>query len=187
MSVLIVRAADLAARAHAGQRRKGEGDVPYVNHCTAVACLVAGVTDYAETIAAALLHDTVEDSEVTLDQLSAEFGPRVAELVACVTDSAEVTSLALSERKAAQAEKMRSAPDAAKLIKIADQTSNLRDIVAMPPDWSTARKQAYLDGARMVVDACRGVSESLETAFDEAAARLAASLQLTPRAATAAP
>jgi len=176
MSALVVKAADLAARAHANQRRKGEGDVPYVNHCAMVARLAANVTDDEIVLAAALLHDTVEDSEFTLSDIMEEFGESVAEIVDFLTDSSEVTDLPLAERKAAQAEKMRSAPWGAKLIKIADQTSNLTDLAEMPPGWSTQKMQTYLEGAQMVVDACRGVSEALEDRFDKAAERLKATL-----------
>lgn len=172
MSNLIVRAANLAARSHADQRRKGDGDIPYVNHCTAVACLVAEVTDNEDVLAAALLHDVVEDSDVTVDDLIAQFGPRVAEIVDTVTDSAAVTALSLADRKAAQADKMRNASREAKLVKIADQTSNLTDIVAMPPDWTADRKRTYLEGTEQVVDACRGASAELEAKFDAAAQRL---------------
>jgi len=171
---LIIRAADLAARAHAGQRRKGEGEVPYVNHCTAVAALVAGVTDDEATLAAALLHDVVEDSPATVSQIEEQFGSEVAEIVAFVTDDPAIVKLPLAERKARQADKMRTAPHAARLVKIADQTSNLTDIVAMPPGWPPEKMRAYLDGARQVVDACRGTSGPLEAKFDEAARRLEA-------------
>ena len=176
MSQLIVRAADRAARAHTSQRRKGEGDIPYVNHCTAVAALVASVTDDEATLAAALLHDTVEDSDATLDDIIREFGPQVAEIVSAVTDAEEITDLPLAERKAKQAAKMRTAPLGAKLVKIADQTSNLTDIVNIPPGWSVEKRTAYLEGTIQVVNACRGVNEALEQKFDEAADRLRATL-----------
>lgn len=173
---LIVRAADLAARAHAGQRRKGKGDVPYVNHCTAVAALVADVTGDEATLAAALLHDVVEDSPATLSQIEEQFGSEVAEIVAFVTDDPAIENLPLAARKSRQAEKMKAAPRAARLVKIADQTSNLTDIVAMPPGWPPEKMRAYLDGARQVVDACRGASGPLEAKFDEAARKLEAQL-----------
>ncbi len=176
MSELIIKAADLAARAHANQRRKGEGDIPYVNHCTAVARLVATVSNNEATLAAALLHDTVEDSDATLEQIADEFGPDVAAIVDAVTDADDITDLPLAERKAKQAEKMRTAPDGAKLVKIADQTSNLTDIVNIPPGWSVEKRTAYLEGATQVVAACRGASETLEQKFDEAAARMRATL-----------
>ena len=176
MSTLIIRAADVAARAHASQRRKGERDIPYVNHCTAVARLVAEVSTDEATLAAALLHDTVEDSDATLEEIERDFGAEVAVIVAAVTDADEIGDLPLAERKAKQAEKMRTAPDGAKLVKIADQTSNLTDIVDIPPGWSVEKRTAYLEGATQVVAACRGVSETLEQKFDEAAKRMRATL-----------
>ena len=176
MSILIVKAADRAAKAHVSQRRKGEGDIPYVNHCTAVANLVATVTTDEATLAAALLHDTVEDSDATLEEIEREFGLEVAAVVDAVTDAAEISDLPLAERKVKQAEKMRTAPNGAKLVKIADQTSNLTDIVDVPPGWSVEKRIAYLEGASQVVDACRGVSAALEEKFDKAAARMRATL-----------
>jgi len=176
VSALLVRAADLAARAHVDQRRKGYGDVPYVNHVIAVAALVGGATDDAEILAAALLHDVVEDSETTVEDLTALFGARVAALVGEVTDDPAIATLPTFQRKGMQAKKMAAASDGAKLIKVADQTSNLVDLVQSPPGWPPDRMRAYLDGARLVVDACRGVDSGLEAAFDAAAERLAAAI-----------
>ena len=188
MSSLIIQAVDLAARAHADQRRKGKDDVPYVNHCTAVARLVSTVTEDEAILAAALLHDVVEDSDVTLEDISKIFGDTVASIVAFVTDDPSLSTLPLAERKAAQADKMRGASRAAKLVKIADQTSNLTDIVDMPPGWSTEKMRAYLLGAQTVVDACRGASETLEAKFDlSRAASCIRALRVNRRATTTAP
>ncbi len=176
MSSLVVRAADLAARAHVDQRRKGYGDVPYVNHVIGVAVLVSSVTEDSEVLAAALLHDTVEDSETSIDDIAALFGPRVAGLVGEMTDDPAIATLPTFQRKGMQAKKMAIASDEAKLIKVADQTCNLVDLEQTPPGWPPDRMRAYLDGARLVVDACRGVDAGLEAAFDSAAERLAASL-----------
>lgn len=172
MSALLARAADFAARAHLGQYRKGPGDVPYVNHVTAVAALVAGATDDPEALAAALLHDSVEDSEATVEDIGSLFGARIAEIVAEVTDDPAIATLPVYQRKAHQAKHMQTASHEAKLIKIADQTCNVTDLVESPPGWPPDRMKAYLDGSRLVVDACRGTDTGLEAAFDGAARRL---------------
>ena len=155
-----------------GQRRKGEAAEPVVNHLAEVADLVARATDGVDVdvIVAAVLHDTVEDTETTFEELAGRFGARVAALVAEVTDD---KTLPLAERKRLQVEHAASASRGAKLIKIADKTSNLRAMAESPPrDWSAARRAAYLDWGRQVVDNCRGVDRWLEEQFDEAAAAL---------------
>src|SRR5258708_24814553 len=85
---LVSEAADLAALRHTGMARKGRGNEPYINHLAEVANLLATVTDGAdaELVAAGWLHDTVEDTETTREELAQKFGGRVADLVAEVTD-----------------------------------------------------------------------------------------------------
>ena len=85
--VAIMRAADFAARKHANHRRQGEGAEPYLNHLIEVATLVAEATDrHPDAVIAALSHDAVEDQDVTNAEIADLFGPRVASLVAEVTD-----------------------------------------------------------------------------------------------------
>ncbi|MEM6488331.1 MAG: HD domain-containing protein [Pseudomonadota bacterium] len=165
-------AAALAVAAHDGQRRKAERDpAPYAVHVFAVAELVAEHTDLGTDGAiAAVLHDTVEDSDVTLAEVEARFGTAVAALVAALTDDGAVARLPLAQRKAAQAAKIAAAPPAARAIKIADQTSNMRDLPLSGRLWPVARCLTYIAGARRVVDACRGPFPALEDAFDAAAA-----------------
>ncbi len=120
-------------------------------------------------IAAALLHDTVEDTETAIEELADRFGKRVAAIVAEVTDD---KSLAKAERKQLQITKASSKSHEAKLVKLADKIANLRDIANSPPaDWSDARKAEYFDWAKAVVASLRGTNTSLEAAFDEAYAR----------------
>lgn len=170
-TVLLARAYELAARSHANQRRKGPDDIPYVNHVCAVALLAAEAfgKDDPEAIAAAVLHDVVEDSDITEDEITAQFGARVSSIVAELTDAPGLAELTMPERKTKQAEKMARATPEARVIKIADQTSNLRDRTNCVILWSRERNLDYLAGARRVVDACRGVAPSLEAAFDEVA------------------
>ncbi|MBI4906605.1 MAG: bifunctional (p)ppGpp synthetase/guanosine-3',5'-bis(diphosphate) 3'-pyrophosphohydrolase [Acidobacteria bacterium] len=149
----ILRAAHFAAECHAGQRRKGANGEPYINHLLEVASLVAGVLDSPDehVVIAALLHDTIEDTGVTREQLTREFGADVASLVVEVTDD---KSLPKAERKRLQIASAPHKSRRAQLIKIADKISNLRSIVVSPPpEWSYERKREYFEWARRVVEA----------------------------------
>ena len=165
---LILRAANFAADKHRDQRRKDAKASPYINHPLALANVLAnegGVTD-AIVIAAALLHDTVEDTETTIEELEAAFGLDVAHIVAEVTDD---KTLPKEDRKRLQVVKSASKSDGAKLVKLADKICNLRDIASSPPaNWSISRRQAYFDWAAEVVAGTRGVSPTLENSFDQA-------------------
>jgi GTP diphosphokinase / guanosine-3',5'-bis(diphosphate) 3'-diphosphatase len=163
----LLKALKFAADKHRDGRRKDVDKSPYINHPIAVAHVLAqaGVTDEA-TLVAAVLHDTVEDTETTLDELAHEFGPEVAGLVAEVTDD---KSLPKQVRKEAQ---VAHAPDVsakAKRLKMADKICNVRDVAASPPaDWEEQRRREYLDWAERVVAGCRGCEPSLEERFDAA-------------------
>ena len=166
--VLLSRAADYAARQHIAQRRKGERAEPYVNHLTEVAGLLAEATDGSDVVLlmGGLLHDTLEDTDATYEDLVERFGPEVAALVAEVTDD---KSLPKEERKRLQIEKTPAKSRRAKLLKLADKTSNLRGLVASPPTgWSPERLRDYVVWAHDVVRSCRGLNPRLEAAFDEA-------------------
>ena len=166
--VLLAQAADYAARQHIAQRRKGERAEPYINHLTEVAALLAEATggNDATLLAGGLLHDTLEDTDATYEDLEQRFGPEVAALVAEVTDD---KSLPKEERKRLQITKTPAKSRRAKLLKLADKTSNLRGLVASPPmGWTEARLRDYVVWANDVVRSCRGLNPRLEAAFDEA-------------------
>ena len=166
--LMLTKALDFAARRHAHQRRKGATAEPYVNHVIAVAHLLAEVTEGrdAELVAAGLLHDTVEDTDTTLDELSQAFGADIADLVAQVTDD---KSLPKAERKRLQIEKAPGKSERAKMLKLADKVCNLKSLRESPPeDWDDARRRDYFDWAKRVADGCRGVNGFLEQAFDRA-------------------
>ena len=169
--VLVLDAASFAADKHRRQRRKDAEASPYINHPLTLADILAregGVED-AKVIAAALLHDTVEDTETTIEELEARFGKRVASMVAEVTDD---KSLSKDERKRLQIVKASSKSPGAKLVKLADKIANLRDLVSAPPaGWSNERKVEYFEWAKTVVQGLRGTNASLEAAFDEVYAR----------------
>jgi len=165
---LLFKALTFAAYKHRHQFRKGINPAPYINHSIAVADLLVNVGNVsdAETIVAALLHDTVEDTETTLIELESEFGPTVSELVAELSDD---KSLPKDQRKRLQVQHAATLSRSARLIKLADKTCNLRDVVGDPPDgWSLQRKQEYFDWAKTVVREMRGTSVELEKAFDAA-------------------
>ena len=165
--LLVLRAAGFAADKHRDQRRKDVTATPYVNHPLAVANLLAGaggVTD-SELLAAALLHDTIEDTETTRDELREIFGERVTSLVEEVTDD---KSLPKSRRKSLQIENAPRKSDGAKQLKIADKICNVRDLDGdSPAEWSRERKLEYLDWAVAVIAGCRGVNLDLDHLFDE--------------------
>jgi len=166
--VRIARALDFAARKHAAQRRKGEAQEPYINHLAEVALLVAEATGGADAdlVIAAYLHDTIEDQGVKREELEALFGADVAGLVIEVTDD---KSLPKARRKELQVEHAPHKSPRARMLKIADKTSNLRSILSSPPkDWSVERKREYFEWAAKVIAGCRGVSPWLEAQFDEA-------------------
>lgn len=165
---LLLDAAHFAAVRHRTQRRKGADASPYINHPLEVAALLAecGVDD-AAVLAAALLHDTVEDTETTPDELAARFGARIAGLVAEVTDDKRLPK---AERKRLQIVHAPQLSAGARLVKLADKICNVRDVTHHPPDWPHARRREYLAWAAAVVDGCRGSHAELETRFDAALA-----------------
>lgn len=176
-AAFLLRALDFAARAHAGQRRKGKKADPYINHPIEVAMLlatVAGVTD-PEVLAAAVLHDTLEDTRTRAEDLGALFGTRVLLMVKEVSDNKRFTS---AVRKALQVEHAPLLTREAKLIKLADMTSNLRSVNTDPPTaWPTERKLEFVAWSEAVVNAgLRAASAELATIFDQEVARARAAL-----------
>ena len=163
---LLVKAASFAARRHRDQRRKN-GDIPYVNHPLAVArrlTEIGGVRD-VNVLAGAILHDTVEDTAATHEELVREFGEKIAGIVAEVTDD---KSLSKVERKRQQVEHARTMSSEARLVKLADKLDNLSDLATRPPSsWSLARIQGYFCWAWTVVEALGPVNEGLRRALDE--------------------
>ncbi|NJO09287.1 MAG: bifunctional (p)ppGpp synthetase/guanosine-3',5'-bis(diphosphate) 3'-pyrophosphohydrolase [Leptolyngbyaceae cyanobacterium SL_1_1] len=162
---LILQAASFAAQKHRHQRRKDAEQTPYINHPLAVAQMLSEVAlPDAVMIAAALLHDTVEDTDTALEEIEQSFGTDVRQVVAEVTDD---KSLPKAVRKQRQIEHAGCVSDRAKLIKLADKIANIRDVVLNPPaHWSSDRKLAYLDWAKQVIDQIRGIHPDLETRFD---------------------
>jgi guanosine-3',5'-bis(diphosphate) 3'-pyrophosphohydrolase len=163
---LLVRALAFAAHKHRDQRRKDPNASPYINHPIALANVLINegdVTDL-ETIAAALLHDTVEDTTTTYDELVSEFGTGIADVVMEVTDDKRLVK---AERKQAQIDHAKHLSERARFVKLADKISNLRDVADCPPaNWPLERRQGYFDWAKEVIDQLRGCHPQLEAVFD---------------------
>ena len=164
---LLMKALAFAADKHRDQRRKNQDASPYINHPIDLANILCneGRVDDIEVICAALLHDTVEDTETTFEDIESEFGKPIQQIVKDVTDD---KSLNKAVRKQKQIEHAAHVSDKAKLVKLADKISNLRDIANDPPTgWSLERRQEYFDWAKDVIDQLRGVSPRIESLFDD--------------------
>jgi len=164
----LISAIAFAADKHRDQRRTDTEKLPYINHPIALANLLAneaGIDDQ-RVLLAAILHDTIEDTDTTEQALVRHFGKDVANIV---TEVADDKTLPKAERKRLQIEQASQLSRRARLVKLADTICNLRDIAASPPaNWSVERKQAYFDWARVVVDGLRGTHPGLEHLFDQA-------------------
>ena len=143
---------------------------PFVTHLSETAELVAKAGGGPEEVAAAWLHDMVEDGHVTLDAIRERFGDAVASLVADLTDPEDVLgSETIQQRKAAQAKRLAAAPAGAKRIKMAEQISILRAMAKeRPRSWSVERSTGYIEGTRHVADICRDTSPFLYEQFTAA-------------------
>src|SRR5690349_13190322 len=158
----LLRALVYAARKHTKQRRKGNREIPYINHPIEVATLVAtvGACDDVAVLQAAILHDTIEDTDATPDEIEREFGAEVKALVLEMTDD---MSLPSPQRKLVQIDKAAGLSHGAKLIKIADKIANVGDIARHPPpDWSAERRKNYFNWTALVIDRIRGTNAALE-------------------------
>jgi len=163
---VLLEAIRFAADKHRAQRRKDTDQSPYINHPIEVVQLlweVGGVRD-VEVLLAAILHDTIEDTETHPKEISDRFGEQVLSFVLEVTDD---KNLPKGERKRLQIVNAPHKSYGAKLIKLADKACNVRNLVTMPPkDWSLKRKQEYLLWGEKVVAGLRGTNAALEEYYD---------------------
>lgn len=166
-TAILLAAIQFASRKHSTQRRKGEDASPYINHPITVTHLLAdtgGITDLI-TLMAAVLHDTIEDTETTPGELEELFGQTVRKVVEEVTDDKTLDKAVRKERQIEHAPRL---SRRAKAIRLADKIANVRDVVeSPPPDWSLARRIEYLDWTEKVVAGCRGTNDGLERRYDE--------------------
>ena len=164
---LVLKAAQFAAQKHKGQIRKDRDECPYIDHLKSVARVIAevgGIND-PQIQAAAWLHDTLEDTETTPEELEATFGKRVCQLVQEVTDDKTLPKEERKQQQIQHAPKL--SPDAV-LIKLGDKISNVIDVSNTPPtDWTLERRKEYLDWAEAVIDKCPKVNSALEQRFED--------------------
>jgi len=162
----LIEAIGFAARKHSKQRRRDAEGTPYINHPIAVMRLLsseAGIDDL-ETLTAAVLHDTIEDTDTTREELETLFGTEVSLIVCEVSDD---KSLSKGERKRLQVEHAASLSYKARLVKLADKTCNLRDLLHTPPvEWPLWRRREYFEWSAEVVNGIRGTHATLEALFD---------------------
>lgn len=170
LSPLPMKALAYAARAHRGQHRSGNGD-PYVNHVIEVAQMIASVEpEHAELTAACFLHDVLEETPVTADELRVGFGEAVTAIVLDVTDP---EGLKGRSRRQRQVDHTAVCGRPVRLLKLADKISNVEELLDIAPErFDACGARNYLKWARRVVDICRGEAPVLEARFDASAARL---------------
>lgn len=166
-NLLVLQAVEFAAHKHKDQRRKDKHASPYINHPVKVALVIAeigGIED-PEVLAAAILHDTLEDTDTTPAELEQYFGKKISKIVAEVSDD---RSLPRPERKRKQVEHAPQLSKSATLVKLGDKICNVADLIIAPPaDWSMARKTEYLNWAEQVIKHCKPVNQALETHFSK--------------------
>jgi guanosine-3',5'-bis(diphosphate) 3'-pyrophosphohydrolase len=163
---VLARALAFAAQKHRDQRRKGAEASPYINHPIALFDHLVNVGSVEDTgiLCAALLHDTIEDTETTQAELTEHFGALISGIVAEVTDD---KTLPKPERKIRQIEHAPHLSTRARAVKLADKTCNLGDVAERPPHhWDLERRREYFDWGKQVIDGLRGEWPVLEAAFD---------------------
>lgn len=156
-----------AAKKHIKQKRKGNDAAPYINHPVEVVNLLTniGKIEDFDILIAAVLHDTVEDTDTTIEDISDKYGANVALMVSELTDD---KTLSKKERKEKQVEHAPHISEGAKQVKLCDKISNIRDVLENPPDgWSDERRLEYIGWGERVVAGLRGVNPNLEKHFDE--------------------
>ena len=163
---LLFKALAFSAEKLSKQTRKDIDKSPYINHPIALANILAQRWVIDENVlCAAILHDTIEDTETTADELRKNFGEKITSIVLEVSDN---KSLDKKVRKQLQIDHAASLSKEAKLVKLADKIANITDIINTPPvNWSKERKQEYFAWAKAVVDNLRGVHQGLEGEFDD--------------------
>ena len=165
----VIKAADFAARKHKDQRRKNKEATPYINHPIGVANILTGegkITDPI-VIQAALLHDTVEDTDTTIEEIGEVFGDKIKQIVAEVTDD---KNLPKQTRKQIQIDTAHKKSPEAKLVKLADKLYNLRDLDSadgVPAGWEEKRVNEYFIWAFNVVKGLRGSNAEMEKELDK--------------------
>ena len=165
--LLILQAVEFAAHKHKDQRRKDEQASPYINHPVKVALVIAEIGNIKdpEVLAAAILHDTIEDTDTTAEEIEQHFGKNIRSMVEEVSDD---TSLPRAERKQKQVDHAPHISTGATLVKLGDKICNVVDLIDAPPaNWNIERKTEYLEWAEKVIKNCRPVNKALEAHFSK--------------------
>jgi guanosine-3',5'-bis(diphosphate) 3'-pyrophosphohydrolase len=161
----LIDATDFAAKKHRGQKRKDAYGTPYINHPIKVVQLLStvGGIRYGEGLIAGMLHDTIEDTGATAEEIEARFGKIVADIVMEVSDD---KTLHKAERKRLKIETAARLSRAAKTVTLADKIANVTDLAYRPPvGWDNKRCQTYVDWASAVVDECADANSWLAAEF----------------------
>ncbi len=164
---LLLKALKFAADKHQHQRRKNKAASPYINHLIEVAGLLweTGNVRDLDTIAAGILHDTIEDTDTSPTELETEFGSKIRRIVEEVTDDKRLSK---EVRKQLQIDHAGESSWEARQVKLADKICNVHDLIDAPPaDWSLQRRLDYVDWAEHVIQGLRGTNALLEQRFDE--------------------
>ena len=165
---IILKAAAFARQAHEGQRRK-YNDRPYINHPARVAGRVAAHPRATEAmVAAAFLHDVVEDTPHTSDEVSTHFGPDVARLVEELTNPSKGSNAPRRERKQLDRDHLAVVSDEAKIIKLLDRIDNLQEMVDAPGNF----RRKYCEESRLLVGVISDVDAELQAELLDSVERL---------------
>ncbi|HEC60187.1 hypothetical protein LCGC14_1021930 [marine sediment metagenome] len=162
-TVMLIEAINFAAKAHKNQRRKGDGDSPYINHLIEVLSLLSSSAKVTDTniLIAAVLHDILEDTDTSESELIDKFGATVASYVSSVSDD---KTMSLAERRDKQLKSILKASDPIKYIKLADHCSN---IASIPPNWNKQRLKEYIQWSHSVAEKCFMVSKALADIYQQ--------------------
>ncbi len=164
---LLLKALNFSAKKHSNQRRKGQDATPYINHPIQVAEIlwqIGGIHDMI-VIIAALLHDTLEDTDATTEEIERLFGKAILNVVLEVTDDKTLPKM---ERKRLQIQNAPHKSIFAKQLKLADKICNINDIIHSPPHtWSPQRQQEYIAWTQQVIAGIRGTNAALENYYDD--------------------
>jgi guanosine-3',5'-bis(diphosphate) 3'-pyrophosphohydrolase len=159
---MLLKALTFAADKHRFQKRKDTEGTPYINHPIQVALMLADVGEETneDLLVAAILHDTIEDTKTTSEEIAENFGSAVLNLVLEVTDD---KNLPKEERKKRQVLNASKKSESARKLKLADKICNVADILHHPPgNWTSERKLQYLGWAEQVLEGLHGTNLKLE-------------------------
>lgn len=163
--VKVVRAAYFAGEKHSKQRRGDLEETPYINHPLELASILVdeGQIDNVDVICAALLHDTIEDTDTSIEELISQFGPKIGGIVAEVSNNMNLDS---ASRKVQELACISNLSIEAKLVKLADKIANIRDVSTMPPvGWTLDKKESYFDFSLEIAKSAKDASPRLFEVF----------------------